>query len=126
MNGATFVCQRCKQPLKIHDSLTDISPAAFDLLVCNPPFPTPALTRSAAPPLQQWQETNLLFASCRRLSPRAQGNLRKSHETGFFADNQTGCSYDEECPPWGREFPSRGHNGVFCRAYTVADSHCFS
>ena len=27
-----FVCQRCKQPLRIHDSLSDISPAAFDVL----------------------------------------------------------------------------------------------
>jgi beclin 1 len=32
MSGVPFVCQRCKQPLRIHESLTDLSPAAFDLL----------------------------------------------------------------------------------------------
>ena len=32
MSGVAFVCQRCKQPLQVHESLTDISPAAFDLL----------------------------------------------------------------------------------------------
>ena len=32
MSAVTFVCQHCKQPLRIHNSLTDISPAAFDLL----------------------------------------------------------------------------------------------
>jgi hypothetical protein len=32
MSAAPFVCQRCKQPLRIHESLTDLSPAAIDLL----------------------------------------------------------------------------------------------
>ena len=32
MSSAPLVCQRCKQPLRIHESLADISPAAFDLL----------------------------------------------------------------------------------------------
>ena len=48
-----FVCQRCKQPLRIHDSLSDLSPAAFDLLAgahrTQPAqLDTPA-TRSAPP-----------------------------------------------------------------------------
>jgi hypothetical protein len=32
MSAVPFVCQRCKQPLRVHDSLSDISPAAFDVL----------------------------------------------------------------------------------------------
>jgi len=32
MSAVPFVCQRCKQPLRAHDSLTELSAAAFDLL----------------------------------------------------------------------------------------------
>ena len=36
MSAVPFVCQRCKQPLRVHESLSDISPAAFDVLAGIP------------------------------------------------------------------------------------------
>ena len=37
MSGVPFICQRCKQPIRIHESLSDISPAALDLLTGTRP-----------------------------------------------------------------------------------------
>lgn len=48
MSAVPFVCQRCKQPLRIHDSLVDISPAAFDLLAGTVHLPNKNLTKTGS------------------------------------------------------------------------------
>ena len=57
MSGVPFVCQRCKQPLRIHDSLVDISPAAFDLLAGTLPKKNRILTKQVQQ-IQIIQENN--------------------------------------------------------------------
>ena len=84
MSAVPFVCQRCKQPLRVHESLSDISPAAFDVLAGIPVVHIQAYNRKQH---KQHQET---FPSnpSNILPCRPSRSLRKSTEIRLNASRQ--------------------------------------
>lgn len=84
MSAVPFVCQRCKQPLRVHESLSDISSAAFDVLAGIPVVHIQAYIRTQH---KQPQETFACNTS-NILSRRPSRSLRKSTEIRLNASRQ--------------------------------------
>jgi len=104
MSAVLFVCQRCKQPLRAHDSLTDLSPAAFDLLA-SPHRKTqqqtepPHTTRTA-------RKSQSQTSSSTSSSPRASTQFLPPDRRQFYEKTVKGQDQQQATPLVKRVIPT--------------------
>ncbi|KAM0808067.1 hypothetical protein AB5N19_08408 [Seiridium cardinale] len=88
-------CQKCRTPLKLDNSLSELNPAAYDLLVAASSPQQPKLQPIAPPSYPQQEERRGLYDKIARNAPaamfRRQGNShRPENSFVFLTESQVG------------------------------------